>query len=80
MGGVPITIKDSIDVAGLPTTWGFPHFKDHRPTDDAIAVTRLKAAGAVILGNTNVAFALGDYQSYNPLQYTEKLAAAVWCT
>jgi len=65
--GVPITIKDSIDVAGLPTTWGFPRFKDHLAAADAVAVARLKAAGAVILGKTNVAFALGDFQSDNEI-------------
>jgi len=65
--GVPITIKDSIDVAGLPTTWGFPQFKDYVAAADAVAVARLKAAGAVILGKTNVPFALGDFQSYNAI-------------
>lgn len=63
--GVPMTIKDSIDIAGLPTTWGFPPFKDNVAAADAVAVARLKAAGAVILGKTNVPLALGDFQSYN---------------
>jgi amidase len=65
--GVPMTIKDSIDVAGLPTTWGFPRFKDHVASADAVAVARLKGAGAVILGKTNVPVALGDFQSYNAI-------------
>jgi amidase len=65
--GVPMTIKDSIDVAGLPTTWGFPRFKDQLAAADAVAVARLKAAGAVILGKTNVPVALGDFQSYNAI-------------
>jgi amidase len=65
--GVPMTIKDSIDVAGLPTTWGFPRFKDYLAAADAVAVARLKAAGAVILGKTNVPVALGDFQSYNAI-------------
>ncbi|GAA2540424.1 amidase [Winogradskya consettensis] len=65
--GVPMTIKDSIDVAGLATTWGFPRFKDHVAAADAVAVARLRAAGAVILGKTNVPLALGDFQSYNAI-------------
>jgi amidase len=68
--GVPITIKDSIDIAGLTTTWGFPPFKDHTAAADAVVVARLKAAGAVILGKTNVPLALGDYQSYNAIHGT----------
>ena len=68
--GVPMTIKDSIDVAGLPTTWGFSRFKDNVPGADAVAVARLKAAGAVVLGKTNVAVALGDFQSYNEIYGT----------
>ncbi|WP_436532748.1 amidase [Actinoplanes sp. HUAS TT8] len=68
--GVPMTIKDSIDIAGLPTTWGLPPFKDHVPAADAVVVARLKAAGAVILGKTNVSLALGDFQSYNAIYGT----------
>ncbi|BEL04300.1 amidase [Actinoplanes sichuanensis] len=68
--GVPMTIKDSLDVAGLPTTWGLPPFKDHVAAADAVAVARLKAAGAVILGKTNVPLALGDFQSYNAIYGT----------
>ena len=65
--GVPMTVKESFNVAGLPTTWGFERARDLRPTEDAVAVARLKAAGAVILGKTNVPVALGDWQSVNPL-------------
>jgi len=65
--GVPMTVKESYDVAGLPTTWGLPPFRDHRPTADAVAVARLKAAGAVILGKTNVPPALADWQCANPI-------------
>ena len=50
--GVPITVKEQFSVAGLPTTWGNPKFKDWRPEVDALAVQRLKAAGAIILGKT----------------------------
>jgi amidase len=65
--GLPMTVKEALDVAGLPTTWGLPPFRDHRPREDAVVVARLKAAGAVILGKTNVPPALADWQSTNPI-------------
>jgi len=65
--GVPMTVKESFNVAGLPTSWGLPPFREFRPAQDAVAVQRLKSAGAVILGKTNVAAALGDWQSDNPV-------------
>ncbi len=63
--GVPMTVKECFDVAGLPTTWGIPGTQGIPVTRDAVAVTRLKAAGAVVLGKTNVPFMLADWQSYN---------------
>lgn len=68
--GVPITVKESFNVAGLPTTWGIPPFAGFVPAEDAVAVARLKAAGAVVLGKTNVPVALGDLQTYNPVYGT----------
>lgn len=68
--GVPMTVKEAYNVAGLPTTWGFPPFKDWRPDQDAVVVARLKAAGAVILGKTNVPVALNDWQSFNAIYGT----------
>ena len=65
--GVPMTVKESFNVAGLPTSWGLPPFRDFMPATDAAAVQRLKAAGAVLLGKTNVPPALGDWQSANPI-------------
>jgi amidase len=66
--GVPITIKDSFNVAGLHTTWGNPAFKDYVAERDATAVQRLKQAGAIIVGKTNVHFMLGDFgQTANEL-------------
>ena len=65
--GVPITVKESFDIAGLPTTWGFDFALKLPVTEDAVAVARLKAAGAVILGKTNCAFALADWQTSNPV-------------
>jgi amidase len=68
--GLPITVKEAFNVAGLPTTWGDPQFKDWQPATDALAVERLKAAGAVILGKTNVPLQLADWQSYNEIHGT----------
>lgn len=65
--GVPMTIKESFDVAGLPTTFGHPQYKDILATRDALLVRRLKAAGAVIVGKTNVPVDLTDWQSFNPV-------------
>lgn len=65
--GVPMTIKESFDVAGLPTTWGHPQFRDKLAPRDALLVRRLKAAGAVIIGKTNVPVDLTDWQSFNPV-------------
>ncbi|WP_254602698.1 amidase family protein, partial [Sphingomonas bacterium] len=63
--GVAMTVKEAFDVAGLPTSWGFPHARDAIATADAPAVRRLKDAGAIILGKTNVAPGLADWQSDN---------------
>lgn len=65
--GVPMTVKEAFNVAGLPTTWGFAFNAAYTASEDAVAVARLKAAGAVILGKTNVALGLGDYESNNPV-------------
>jgi amidase len=65
--GVPMTIKESYDIAGLPTTWGIPAQKNFVPGEDALSITRVKDAGGVILGKTNVPFGLGDWQSYNDI-------------
>lgn len=65
--GVPMTVKESNDVAGLPSTWGFESFRDVDAARDAVVVARLKAEGAIILGKTNVPVALGDWQSVNPV-------------
>ena len=65
--GLPMTVKESFNVAGLPTSWGVQGMKDWIADTDATAVARLKAAGAVILGKTNVAMWLADWQSDNPV-------------
>ena len=68
--GVPMTCKDSFNVAGLPTTFGSPQLKDNIAAEDALAIQRLKAAGAVIFGKTNVPLWLADFQSYNDVYGT----------
>jgi aspartyl-tRNA(Asn)/glutamyl-tRNA(Gln) amidotransferase subunit A len=68
--GVPITVKDNIDVAGLPTTAGSPVFADRVATADAPVVTQLKEAGAIVLGKTNLhELALGG-TTINPFHGT----------
>ena len=54
LDGVPISIKDSLHVAGLPSTWGSRALAEFRPVKDELPVARLRAAGAIILGKTNV--------------------------
>src|SRR6201999_2957968 len=65
--GIPLTVKESYNVAGLPTTWGNPEQKDFVPAEDALPVSRIKQAGGVLLGKTNVPLGLGDWQSYNDI-------------
>lgn len=68
--GVPVTVKESYNVAGLPTTWGMPPHRNYVPAEDAVQVSRLKAAGAVMLGKTNVPLGLQDIQSFNEIYGT----------
>jgi amidase len=66
--GVPVTIKDSFNVAGLRTTWGNPAFAYFVADRDATVARRLKRASAIIVGKTNVAFMLDDFgQTANEL-------------
>jgi amidase len=68
--GVPMTVKDSFDVAGLPTTWGVPAMKDNIASTNATAVQSLIDAGAVIFGKTNIPFMISDWQSFNAIYGT----------
>jgi amidase len=68
--GVPMTIKESYDVVGMPTTWGDPAFKANMPTRNALAVNRYLRAGVVLFGKTNVPLMLADWQSYNDVYGT----------
>ncbi len=70
--GIPISVKESFNVAGLPTTWGDPRFRHFMPKEDALVVSRVKKAGAVIFGKTNVPRWLSDWQSYNDLYGTTR--------
>ena len=65
-----MTVKESYNIAGLPTTWGIPAQKDFVPAEDALSISRVKDAGGVILGKTNVPLGLGDWQSYNEIYGT----------
>src|SRR2546428_4953778 len=65
--GLPITLKESFNVAGLHTTCGVPEWRNHVSEHDAPAWTRLRAAGAVLIGKTNVPPMLADWQSANAI-------------
>lgn len=65
--GVPVTIKDSFDTAGLVTTWGTPGRAAFVPAADATAVARLRAAGAIVLGKTNTPELTLGFEAWNPL-------------
>jgi Asp-tRNA(Asn)/Glu-tRNA(Gln) amidotransferase A subunit family amidase len=67
LGGLPISIKSAIEVDGLKVETGSPSRKDIVATRDAVCVSRLRAAGAIVLGTTNVADMLMGYESENPL-------------
>ena len=68
--GVPMTIKESFDIVGMPTTWGLTRFKRHRAKENALVVQRLLDAGANLFGKTNVPVHLADWQSFNPVYGT----------
>lgn len=65
--GVPMTVKESFDIAGLPTTWGVPALRDNIAAENSALVDALLKAGAVIFGKTNVPMLLADAQSFNAI-------------
>lgn len=67
LAGVPMTVKDSLMTAGMRTTSGAPELSDFVPELDAAPVARLRAAGAVIFGKTNLPIYAGDTQSFNEI-------------
>jgi amidase len=68
--GLPMTIKESFDLAGMPTTWGLPELKDHRAERNALAAQRYIDAGAIVFGKTNVPTMLADWQTFNEIYGT----------
>jgi amidase len=70
--GVPMTIKESFDVAGMRTSWGDPALKENVAAADALAVQRLEAAGAIVFGKTNVPLMLADWQTFNAIHGTTR--------
>ncbi len=65
--GVPITVKDCFATAGIKTTSGFPPLKEHVPKEDATVVARLRTAGAVVMGKTNLSLLATNWQTNNPV-------------
>ena len=70
LDGLPMTVKESFDLAGSPTTWGVPEYCDNIADTDSAVVEKYRAAGAVVFGKTNVPFMLGDWQSFNSIYGT----------
>jgi len=68
--GLPMTIKESYDVVGMPTTWGVPQYQNNYPQKNAIAVERFLNAGVVLFGKTNVPLYLADWQTFNEIYGT----------
>ena len=68
--GIPMTVKESFNVAGLPTTFGNPLWKDNIAAENAFLIDRLLQAGAIVFGKTNVPYMLADAQSYNDIYGT----------
>jgi amidase len=65
LAGLPMTVKDSFETRGLVTTSGAPELREHVPEADADAVARLREAGAIVFGKTNLPMYAGDWQTYN---------------
>ncbi len=65
--GLPMTVKESFNITGLPTTYGYEAFRNNLADSDAVTVQRLLGAGAVIFGKSNVPVSLADWQSFNPV-------------
>lgn len=77
--GVPMTVKELFNLAGLPTTFGNPAWKDNVPAANSVVVDRLQNAGAVIFGKTNVPYMLSNSQSFNDIYGTTNNPWDVTC-
>ncbi len=65
--GLPIAVKDLVNVAGIPSSQGSPLFKDHVPAKDDLIAARMRSAGAILIGKTNTPeFGLGSH-TFNPV-------------
>ena len=78
--GVPITVKEALDVVGLATTWGLPLLRENIANADAEVIRRLKSAGAIVMGKTNVPTALGDVQAFNEIHGVTNNPWDISCT
>ena len=70
LDGLPVTVKESFDLVGAPTTWGVPEYRDNVAAADSALVEKYRRAGAVVFGKTNVPFMLSDWQSFNVIHGT----------
>ena len=70
LDGLPVTLKESFDLAGSPTTWGVPEHRDNIASRDSAVVEKYRNAGAVVFGKTNVPLMLSDWQSFNAIHGT----------
>tara|TARA_B100001996_G_scaffold56083_1_gene39732 strand:- start:1841 stop:3310 length:1470 start_codon:yes stop_codon:yes gene_type:complete len=68
--GVPVTVKESFDLTGAPTTWGDPQYKGNIAKSDSDAVARFRSAGAIVFGKTNVPLNLVEWQTFNEIYGT----------
>ena len=68
--GLPITVKESFDISGMPTTWGIPAMRNNKARRNALCIQRLIDAGAIVFGKTNVPIELADFQTYNEIYGT----------
>src|SRR3954471_18902338 len=65
LAGLPMTMKESFDLAGFPTTWGLAEYANKKVEKNAIAVDRFLAAGANVFGKSNVPTLLADWETVN---------------
>lgn len=65
--GLPMTVKEEMNVEGLPSSRGIPEKKDQKASQNCAAVQRLIQAGAIIFGKTNVPVQCADWQTFNPV-------------
>ena len=65
--GLPVAHKDLVETAGIRTTYGSPFYRDNVPTHDALIVTRIRDAGAIMLGKTNTPEFGAGSQTFNPV-------------